>query len=80
MPRGAATAATGDTADVAPPTGQAKRAEIYKELQAVIAEDAPIIYLYYPQEIQGISIRTKNFPFIGYRDALTHMEEVWIEE
>ncbi|MDQ3549660.1 MAG: peptide-binding protein [Chloroflexota bacterium] len=57
-----------------------KRAEIYKELQAVIADDAPIIYLYYPQEIQAISMRTKNFPFLGYRDALTHMEEVSIEE
>jgi peptide/nickel transport system substrate-binding protein len=57
----------------------AKRAELYKQLQVVIADDLPVIYLYYPQEIQAMSKRTKNLPLIGYRDALTWMEQVWLD-
>ena len=40
----------------------------------------PVIYLYYPQEVQVVSKRSKGLPLIGYRDMLTWMEQAWIEE
>jgi peptide/nickel transport system substrate-binding protein len=56
-----------------------KRAELYHELQAVIADDVPIVYLYYPQEVQTSNTRVQNLPLIGYRDMLTWMEQVWMK-
>lgn len=58
---------------------RAKRVQLYHEIQKLIAEDLPVIYLYYPRELQAVSKRTKGLPLIGYRDALTWMEKVWLE-
>ncbi len=55
-----------------------KRIDLYHQLQAKLAEDVPVIYLYYPQEIQAMSKRTHDLPAMGYRDALTWMEKVWV--
>ena len=55
------------------------RIELYHELQRKLAEDVPVVYLYYPEEIQAMSTRTKGLPAMGYRDALTWMEKVWVE-
>jgi peptide/nickel transport system substrate-binding protein len=55
-----------------------KRIAMYHEIQAVIAKDVPVIYLYYPPELQALSTRTQGLPLIGYRDALTWMSKVWI--
>jgi peptide/nickel transport system substrate-binding protein len=60
-------------------TDHAQRVTIYQQVQKLLAEDVPVVYLYYPQEIQAISARTQNFTFLGYRDALTHMEGVWLK-
>src|SRR5699024_1710905 len=57
-----------------------ERVEIYHQLQEVIAQDLPVIYLYYPQEVQAITTRTKGFVEMGYRDALTWMEQVYLED
>lgn len=58
---------------------RAKRVQLYHEIQKLIADDLPVIYLYYPRELQAMNKRTKDLPLIGYRDALTWMEKVWLE-
>jgi peptide/nickel transport system substrate-binding protein len=55
-----------------------KRIAMYHELQAVIAKDVPVVYLYYPPELQGMNKRTQGLPAMGYRDALTWMTGVWL--
>lgn len=57
---------------------EATRNELYHQLQEALAEDLPVIFLYYPQEVQ-IMRRTHDLPLIGYRDALTWMQNVWLE-
>ena len=57
-----------------------KRAVIYKKFQEIIAEDAPVIYLYYPSEIRAMNKRVKNYPGIGYRDASLYLNQIWLEK
>ena len=52
---------------------QAERAEIYHELQQLLAEEMPSIFLYYPTEIRATSTRVDGLPPIGYRDALLYI-------
>ncbi|MDP9364910.1 MAG: ABC transporter substrate-binding protein [Chloroflexota bacterium] len=58
---------------------EAQRIELYHQLQAKLAEEVPVVYLYYPQEIQAMNTRTHELPAMGYRDALTWTEQVWVE-
>jgi len=58
---------------------RSRRVSLYHQLQELLARDLPVIYLYYPEEIQAINKRTHGFRFMGYRDALTWMHEVWVE-
>ena len=37
-----------------------------------IAEDEPITFLYYPQEIRGLRTRLQNVPAVGIRDAIVY--------
>ncbi len=55
-----------------------KRIAMYHNIQAMIAKDVPVIYLYYPPELQAMNTRTQGLPLIGYRDALTWMTKVWV--
>jgi peptide/nickel transport system substrate-binding protein len=55
-----------------------KRVAMYHEIQVMIAKDVPLVYLYYPPELQAVSSRTQGLPLIGYRDALTWMSKVWL--
>ncbi len=55
-----------------------KRVTLYHEIQAMLAKDVPLVYLYYPPELQAMSSRTQGLPLIGYRDALTWMSKVWL--
>lgn len=57
----------------------AKRVKEVHQIQAVLAEDLPVIYLYYAQEIQVRSKRTQGLPEMGYRDALSWAKEIWLE-
>lgn len=57
-----------------------KRAAIYKELQKIIAEEAPVIYLYYPKEIRVMNEKVQGFAPVGYRDALTWSHKIWIQK
>jgi peptide/nickel transport system substrate-binding protein len=54
-----------------------EQAAIYKEIQAIIAEDAPIVFLYYPYELQAMNTGVHGWAQLGYRDALSHMVDVW---
>ena len=56
-----------------------KRIALVRELQAMLAKDVPVIYLYYPQELQALNKRTQGLPTMGYRDALTWMTGVWVD-
>ena len=56
------------------------RVALFHELQTLLAEDVPVVYLYYPQEVQAVSTRSKGLPLMGYRDMLTWMELAWVEE
>ena len=55
-----------------------KRVAMYHDIQARLAKDVPVIYLYYPPELQAMNTRTQGLPLIGYRDALTWMTKVWL--
>ena len=57
---------------------QRKRVAMYHDIQVAIAKDVPLVYLYYPPELQAISSRTQGLPLIGYRDALSWVSQVWL--
>ena len=59
---------------------QAKRAEIYKKFQEIVAEDAPNVYLYFPSEIRAINKRVKNYATVGYRDASIYLFQIWLDK
>lgn len=56
------------------------RIDLYHQLQTLLAEDVPVVYLYYPQEVQVVSTRSKGLPLMGYRDMLTWMHQAWVQE
>ena len=56
------------------------RVQQYREIQALLAEELPVVYLYYQQEIQVMSQRTMGLPEMGYRDALSWANEMWVSE
>jgi peptide/nickel transport system substrate-binding protein len=58
---------------------QRARIALYHRIQAILAKDVPVIYLYYPPELQAMSTRTHGLPLMGYRDALTWMSKVWVD-
>jgi peptide/nickel transport system substrate-binding protein len=58
---------------------QAKRIEIYKQLQTIVADDLPVLYLYYGRELQALANRVQDLPLLGYRDALSWSELIWIK-
>jgi peptide/nickel transport system substrate-binding protein len=61
-------------------TDDAARVDIYHQLQTLLADDVPVLYLYYGRELQALSNRTQGLPAMGYRDALTWSEQVWVTE
>jgi len=56
---------------------QGERTKIYSEIQEIIAEEAPIIYLYYPQEIRVFNDKVQGFAPVGYRDAMVWAQNIW---
>ncbi len=51
---------------------QAKAGAAYKQVLGLLAEDQPITFLYYPQEIRGLRSRLLNVPAVGIRDAMVY--------
>lgn len=54
-------------------TDREERAEIYNEVQQILALEQPGIFLHYPVEVRAVNERIQGLPEIGYRDAL-----VWL--
>jgi len=51
---------------------QTKRGALYKEFLKLIAEDQPMLFTYFPQEIRGLSSKLQNVPAVGIRDAIVY--------
>lgn len=52
------------------------RAPYYHEMQKILAEELPCIWLFYHKEIRAHNTRIQGLPNIGYRDALMYMHRV----
>ena len=57
----------------------AERQAIYDQVQEILAEDVPALWLVYPSEVQALRNRVHNFPEIGYRDAMPYLNRIWLE-
>jgi len=57
-----------------------KRAEIYGRMQEIIAEDLPLLFLFYPEEIRALNKRVGGFPSVGYRDAYAWAHRIYIKK
>jgi peptide/nickel transport system substrate-binding protein len=55
-----------------------KRREIYKEMQRLIYESAPAVFLYVPQEIEAASARVHNWE--PSPDSRINLHDVWLSE
>ncbi len=58
----------------------AARVELVHQMQTMVALDLPVLYLYHVQEIQALSSRTQGLVEMGYRDALTWSELIWVTQ
>lgn len=55
-----------------------KRKEIYKEMQRLIYEDAPAVFLFVPQEIEAASIKVHNWE--PSPDGRINLHDVWMSD
>jgi len=58
-------------------TDVAKRHEIYNEAQKLIWEDAPMIFLFVPQEVQACSANVMNW--VPSPDSRINLHDVWLK-
>jgi peptide/nickel transport system substrate-binding protein len=56
-----------------------ERAKIYRQMQEVIAADAPVVFLYYPYKIQALDKKVQRWPTVGYRDGLKYAHQIWFK-
>jgi peptide/nickel transport system substrate-binding protein len=56
------------------------RVELYHQIQQMLSEELPVVYLYHQTEIQVMSQRTNGLPEMGYRDALSWADDLWVSE
>ncbi len=54
----------------------AARKALYSKIQRILAEEAAMIYLYYPQELWAIRQEVGYFPNLGIRNVLRHAEKI----
>ena len=57
-------------------TDQAERAEIYKRFQEILADEAPVVFFYHPQEIDVINQRVQNYPPLDFRNATLYLNQI----
>jgi peptide/nickel transport system substrate-binding protein len=55
-----------------------RRRETYYEMQRLIREDAPAVFLYVPQEIEAASVRVHNWE--PSPDSRINLHDVWLSE
>lgn len=60
-------------------TDQAARAEIYKKLQEILAEDLPVVFFYYPHELDVVNKRVQNYPPLDYRNATLYLNQISLD-
>lgn len=56
----------------------AARKQIYKDMQAYMAETLPYLFLWYPQEIDVINSRVQGVAPLNLRDGMHYVNEWWI--
>jgi peptide/nickel transport system substrate-binding protein len=59
-------------------TDTARRHEIYNEAQQIVWDDAPMVFLFVPQEIQAASARVQNWA--PSPDGRINLHDVWLAE
>ncbi|TSB47719.1 ABC transporter substrate-binding protein [Alkalicoccobacillus porphyridii] len=57
-----------------------ERQDIYKELQELMAEEQPYIFLWYPQEAQASIDTLQGVPELAFGDALHYINEWYLEQ
>lgn len=57
-----------------------ERQEIYNEAQALMAEEQPYIFLWYPQEAQASIDALQGVPEMAFGDALHYINEWYLEQ
>jgi peptide/nickel transport system substrate-binding protein len=57
-----------------------ERQAVYHQIQGLLAEEVPYIFLWYPQEIRAVNKNLHGIPDIGYRDALQYTDEWYLEQ
>lgn len=57
-------------------TDHEARVAVYHELQQVLYDDCPIVWMYYPNGIIAYNSRIENMPPIGIRDALLYVYQM----
>jgi peptide/nickel transport system substrate-binding protein len=55
-----------------------ERREIYSEMQRIIHDDAPAVFLYVPQEIEAASARVRNWE--PSPDSRINLHDVWLAD
>ncbi|MBI4279641.1 MAG: ABC transporter substrate-binding protein [Armatimonadetes bacterium] len=58
---------------------QEERRKIYFQFQEIVADEAAEIFVYYPFEIQVLSLALQGVPTMGYRDGLRYASEFWLQ-
>lgn len=60
--------------------GDNRRAVIYAQAQRLIMQDQPVVFLYYPVEVQLVAKRLNGMPDLDFRNALNYAAGFWIGE
>lgn len=56
----------------------AQRKQIYKDLQAYMADTLPYLFLWYPQEIDVVNSRVQGVAPLNLRDGMHYVNEWWV--
>lgn len=57
-----------------------RRVALYHEVQKFLAEEVPMLWLYYWKEIRVVNKRVQTLPTIGYRDAMLYLHQATVEQ
>jgi peptide/nickel transport system substrate-binding protein len=55
-----------------------QRKQIYKDLQAYMADTLPYLFLWYPQEIDVMNSRVQGVAALNLRDGMHYVNEWWV--